>query len=459
MATICHTFLLGLVWLSLCPPCWCIGVLRAVSGSGDEESACDALGMSFLEFTKKFGRAYEPDSEEYKMREALFLERSKAVKDHNCAPKGPWKATVNHLVDWTDAELQQLRGHRPSWGEQARATSLYSANRTIQGTLQLSEGDWPRIFKFGNKKDANRFPESYSWINLTAISEPRDQGACGSCWAFASETVLRAHAELSGRPHRFSVSQIVSCAPNPKQCGGKGGCEGSTAELAFEYIMHAGAVDELEMIYPHGGGSAACPERLETPREGTTTPFKLMEDGSEVHGWNDADGQRGSHGIGMTGWTKLPENRQEPVMRALVESGPIAVAVAAGFEWNFYWNGIMNHKSCDKDHVINHAVVLFGYGIADQPFKNKLGYWHIKNSWGAHWGEHGNLRLERTTTEEKMCGWDRKPEQGSGCIGGPKEVWVCGTCGVLYDTALPHFAPVDGAPAKQKGVSRWGWHR
>merc|ERR1719356_703835 len=85
-------------------------------------------------------------------------------------------------------------------------------------------------------------------------------------------------------------------------------------------------------------------------------------------------------------------------------------------------------------------------------------YWFIKNSWGLHWGEKGNLRLERTKDEEKACGWDRKPQLGSGCDGGPKEVWVCGTCGVLYDTVIPHILPASrggDALAQHRGQHRW----
>lgn len=437
---------LGIASLSSCPISLGLSI-HSGSDTDDETTRCGTPVVTFAEFVQKHKRGYVSGSEEYAMREALFDQRSKMVEEHNCAPKGPWKAGMTYLADWTDAELQSLRGHRQSWGGEPSAG--YSAELNI-------DDKWPH-FRFGRKEQnaLSRFPSSFSWSNLTSMKEEKNQGQCGSCWAFAADAVLRAHAEIAGRQHKFSVSQIVACAPNPQQCGGHGGCKGSTAELAFEYVMHAGAVTADEFPYPEGGGQDACPERLQTPQTGTTTPYKLMADGSEVHAWHSSDPRSRGNNVGMTGWTKLAENREDAVVRALVEVGPVAVAVAAGFDWNLYWSGIMNHKGCEKGHVINHAVVLFGYGSVDDAF-HKQQYWLIKNSWGHHWGEKGNVRLERTTEEEKTCGWDRKPEMGSGCIGGPKEVYVCGSCGVLYDTVVPHFSPADSVPdARSAGLENF----
>jgi len=58
---------------------------------------------------------------------------------------------------------------------------------------------------------------------------------------------------------------------------------------------------------------------------------------------------------------------------------------------------------------------------------------------GPKWGEAGTGRFIRSDHEEKVCGWDEDPQSGSGCDGGPERVWVCGTCGILYDAVAPHF--------------------
>merc|ERR1719401_2331031 len=109
--------------------------------------------------------------------------------------------------------------------------------------------------------------------------------------------------------------------------------------------------------------------------------------------------------IGMMGWAKMPENKEQPILHALVEHGPLAVAVAAGSDWNAYHAGILTPMGCDTNHVISHAVVLFGYGKAHSRSHGEVKYWQIKNSWGNSWGEGGNLRLQRLDEEEKECGW------------------------------------------------------
>merc|ERR1719203_342887 len=89
-------------------------------------------------------------------------------------------------------------------------------------------------------------------------------------------------------------------------------------------------------------------------------------------------------------------------------------------------------QPCAKGAVINHAVVLVGYG---------KDYWHIQNSWGDRWGEGGFVRLHRhsNSEEDQYCGWDMDPASGTGCKGGPSKVWVCGSCGILYDSVVPTF--------------------
>jgi len=386
-------------------------------------SSCDGVSpSSFEDFVDRYGREYSP--EEYGKRKELFESRVAHVASHNCADEHPWRAQVNHMADWTESELQALRGYKraalPSDGGSAPLANLRASS-------------WEEL------------PEAVSYGHLESIKRPRDQGQCGSCWAFAATTALDAHAELNNRSHRFSVAQITACTPNPNQCGGSGGCGGATAELAYEYALQAHVVGEAEFPSLPGGSQAKCPEAMqpwgELAKTGVSTQPVHMQDGTQKHliEWSsDAprmDGQR----TGLLGWTKFPENKEMQLVQGLVNYGPVAVAVAAGADWNWYSHGILTPEGCDRRNMISHAVVLFGYGRAMSAKIGEVRYWHIKNSWGRTWGEDGSMRLQRLGDEEERCGWDRSPEVGSGCRGGPKQVWVCGSCGILYDTVMPLF--------------------
>jgi cathepsin L len=281
------------------------------------------------------------------------------------------------------------------------------------------------------------------------MRDVQDQGDCGSCWAFASSTVLRAHSELYQQDRTFSVQQIVSCTPNPGKCGGSGGCDGATAELAFDYVQKVALADARENRYTGRNGRCPSDRVLAGASQASTVSFlDALRDTLHLSSHRPsraspksvaalaaaADNTAGARSIGMRSWRKLPENQLAPLLMALYEQGPVAVSVAASSSWNHYYRGVLD--VCERDAIVNHAVTLIGYGEA-----NRVKYWHIQNSWGPEWGEHGHVRLLRRDDQEEgaFCGVDRKPEQGTGCRGGPSEVTVCGACGILYDSVVPQF--------------------
>lgn len=135
----------------------------------------------------------------------------------------------------------------------------------------------------------------------------------------------------------------------------------------------------------------------------------------------------------MVGWSKLPMNELNPLYAALYQEGPVAVSIVAGHSWNSYRKGIMNDCA---GFEVNHLVVLIGYGE-----EKETTYWQLQNSWSDKWGEGGHIRVMRQIEEkeQKDCGIDKHPEIGTGCKNGPKEVEVCGSCGILYDNIVPHF--------------------
>jgi len=241
---------------------------------------------------------------------------------------------------------------------------------------------------------------------LNATEQVKDQGSCGSCWAVATINMLEAHYEIKhpAHPVKFAIQDLVDCVDNPKHCGGTGGCEGGTVELAMEYIQG----NNLNTAVGNGYLGKDTNKNACNPQSGGFSAAQL----------------------GLVRYRTLPSNKAEPVMLAL-QSGPVAVALEANNKWFHYKTGIVD--GCNqKDTTINHAVLLRGYG-KDEAGKN---YWKILNSWGKRWGDDGSILITKQSTlqqEEEHCAVDNKPLDGVGCIGGEPRVTVCGTCGVLYD--------------------------
>jgi cathepsin L len=369
----------------------------------------------FQDFITAYGRSYFPGTEEYEDRRKLFEKNIEEVRKHNSKASRLWNAAINHLSDRTTSELSMLRGLRPMrLTEQAAAVA--APHR--QGGHSLQQVSSAVV------------PEEISWMNLTAVQADTDQAVCGSCWAVATATMLWANSEINGYDRTYSAQELVDCVPNPHQCGGNGGCGGSTTELALNWVMENSLATSAE-----------------TPYYGLDSTCKKVVDSASLLMSKDVDSlaqmiRIGFHGpesqfspglsLGLRGWEKLPENEYEPLVRAVAFTGPVAVSVAAD-KWYSYDSGIFDN--CGVNAVVDHAVTLIGYGT-DSIRK----YWLIKNSWGLSWGEEGNIRLLRHTGDAH-CGTDFSPEMGTGCTGGPKSVKVCGMCGILYDSVVAHFHP------------------
>lgn len=355
--------------------------------------------LSFDEYLSKHSKNY--GGEEYHLRRKVFEDRQQKVKLQNERSNKLWTATLNIFSDRTDDELKQYHGWKPSVRHQKGMS--FSQRETFKSDSQKA------------------LPQTADWRNLTAAKTIPEQGSCGSCWAVSAVQILNAHYEIHrGQPRSFSTQELVNCVPNPEQCGGTGGCEGATVELGLAWATAQGLSDESEVPY--------------TARDGRCAKSFLQYTSQSLRASQSHSLFSGSLGasFGLLGFKVLPSNKEEPLARAVAELGPVAVSVAAD-NWFSYYGGIFN--SCDT--IVNHAVTCFGYGV-----ENGKKYWLIKNSWGQDWGEDGYIRLLRHEKEDEFCGIDTDPSKGIACKGGPSQVTVCGSCGVLYDSVVPQFDPV-----------------
>eukprot|EP01130_Rhizamoeba_saxonica_P019074 TRINITY_DN9784_c0_g1_i1.p1 TRINITY_DN9784_c0_g1~~TRINITY_DN9784_c0_g1_i1.p1 ORF type:complete len:366 (+),score=91.99 TRINITY_DN9784_c0_g1_i1:34-1131(+) len=334
----------------------------------------------FSSYKQEFGKAYESDFE-HAQRKIVFESNMRKIREHN-AKDTTWKLGVNHLTDRFESELNQIKG--------INKAMLYKSKLDTSKVLNTKV----------SAQELQSLPTAVDWREKGIITAVKDQGGCGSCWAFSAAETIESHAALNlNQFHQLSEQNILDCTENPKHCGGTGGCEGATVELGFEQIISTGIASEWTYPYVSYHGK----------------DFKCDIQAPSVVHFDD--------------YVTLPQNEYEPLLKAVGTEGPISISVDAS-TWHLYESGVFD--GCNQTNPdIDHAVQLVGYGTDD-----KLGpYWLVRNSWSPVWGEQGYIRLARP--EQKRCGIDLTPDHGDGCDGGPPTVDVCGTCGILYDSVYP----------------------
>merc|ERR1712176_627231 len=328
---------------------------------------------------------------------------------------------VNHLTDWTPEELAMLNGHKPdirsspSTGSDSFMELDSDESACVSMNQSCSESSCCSGFTCGTGGLCipTKTASSFEWsVELSTAHKIVEQGSCGSCWAVAATAALNLHAEIVSSK-RFkkvlSPQSLLACSPNRLECGGQGGCKGATAEVAYDWLKSMGTQGGVLTMdqQPYTASDGVCPVS-----------------------------QSSVPAVSITGWKKIKDNDATEMMNALVTVGPLVTSIAANGLFA-YSSGVLGGCS---DNVVNHAVVLTGFGHDPQFSMN---YWNVRNSWGKSWGEDGFFRLKRAAHGSKEpCGWDNKPEEGVVCkdkVHGkyPKKQWVCGECGFLVDTSYP----------------------
>ena len=296
---------------------------------------------NFDSFLAYHGKSYGT-KEEYLFRLQIYADNVKKIEQHNEQYPDDAVWGTNHMSDWTPQEYKRLLGYK---APARKPAAPESTDRRQMEALKDTAIDW---------RDKG------------AVTPVKNQGQCGSCWAFSATGSMEGahflkHAELPS----LSEQQLVDCATKE----GNEGCNGGLMDYAFEYAK-ANMMD-VEGDYPYTARDGHCKAKGTIPK---------------LSGYQDV-------------------TSEDPVaLSKALEAGPVSVAVdGASLAFQFYFGGVVKHF-CGTS--LDHGVLLVGQGT-----EGSTDYWIIKNSWGASWGEKGYIRVKRDMTKKGpgVCGEQSQP--------------------------------------------------
>ena len=286
--------------------------------------------QQFNNFIVKHKKQYA-SAEERASRFEIFKENLKRIEEYNAEKDGATYG-ITKFADLTAEEFVKKYLNAPS------TTSHFKATETAA-------------------RVGGAFPEDFDWREHGAVTPVKNQGQCGSCWAFAAAQNMEGVWAVNGNDLvKLSPQQLVDCATDKAGYGSQG-CDGGFPEQAVQYVADVGGI-ELEEDYPYQEKQQVC----------KFNPNRVAAKFSAMTAIGKTDDELASYMYGHA---------------------PAIVEVYASFKWQLYTGGILANAKAHCN-TPNHAVLAVGWGV-----ENGKKYWVIKNTWGASWGEKGYIRVTR----------------------------------------------------------------
>lgn len=295
------------------------------------KSSDDEVKALYESWLVKHGKNYNALGEKEKRFE-IFKDNLRFINEHN-AQDLPYKLGLNRFADLTNDEYRNVF----VGGRMDRSTRLM--NHLSNDRYAFQAGD--------------SLPESVDWRAKGAVAPVKDQGQCGSCWAFSTIGAVEGINQIvTGELVPLSEQELVDCDTSYNQ-----GCNGGLMDYAFEFIIKNGGIDSEE-DYPYHARDGTCDQYRKNARV-----------------------------VSIDGYEDVPENDEKSLKKA-VSHQPVSVAIEAGGRaFQLYHSGVFTGQ-CGTQ--LDHGVVAVGYGT-----ENGVDYWIVRNSWGPSWGESGYIRIER----------------------------------------------------------------
>ncbi|MQL84641.1 hypothetical protein Taro_017155 [Colocasia esculenta] len=267
--------------------------------------------------------------------------------------------------------------------EEYRATYL-GAKRRPARSLNRAPSD---RYRFALGED---LPEKVDWRDQGAVAAVKDQGSCGSCWAFSTVAAVEGINKIAtGDLIVLSEQELVDCDTTYNE-----GCNGGLMDYAFEFIISNGGIDSEE-DYPYKARDGQCDPNRKNAKV-----------------------------VSIDSYEDVPVNDEKALQKA-VANQPISVAIEAGGRNFQLYTSIMAELNvvelvliCSADLFIqgifngkcgtqlDHGVAAVGYGT-----EAGKDYWIVRNSWGDKWGEAGYIKMERNLAASSTgkCGIAMEP--------------------------------------------------
>lgn len=286
-------------------------------------------------FIKQHGKNYQ-DEVEYESRFRIFRDNLAYIRVFNALGKD-WTLGVNHMADLTAEEFK------------SRYTGYYSQRERNPAPFE-----------------AVSIPQTVDWTTQGAVTPVKNQGQCGSCWAFSTTGSVEGAWFLAGHTLvSLSEQQLVSCS----QAYGNNGCNGGLMDNAFKYIIANGITSEAN--YPYTARTGTCNKTL-----AANVVAKISK------------------------YTDVATDNPVALETAIAQQ-PVSIAVEADQSvWQLYNGGTVS-SNCGTN--LDHGVLAVGYNLGASP-----AYYKVKNSWGASWGLGGYIQIA-IQNGKGVCGIQMDP--------------------------------------------------
>lgn len=286
----------------------------------------------FYEFMSRFNRTY--DMPTFMERLPIFLDNMEYIDSVN-SQNLSFTLGMNQFADLSQEEFQKQHTGLSRPNQRSSECSLFHSSQ-------------------------KSLPGSVDWRGKNVLTAVKDQGQCGSCWAFAcTETAESVYALKHKTLPTLAPQELVDCVKTNY------GCSGGMIENTLEFIIQNGLNEEKD--YPYTARNGVC--------HGSSTNYKLDK------------------------CFDIPAGN-ELLLKEAVSTAPVVACIEADQRaFQFYRSGILKQENCGTN--LDHAIQVVGYGE-----ENGLKYWVIRNSWGTSWGDHGYVRLERkdSSSTDGTCG-------------------------------------------------------